>query len=29
MSDLFLLTLSRFSRIRPYFPLAHGISACG
>ncbi|PPJ44693.1 IS5/IS1182 family transposase, partial [Rhizobium sp. KAs_5_22] len=25
MSDLFLLTPSQFSRIRPYFPLAHGI----
>ena len=25
MSDLFLLTKSQFSRIRPYFPLAHGV----
>lgn len=25
MSDLFLLTPSQFGRIRPYFPLAHGI----
>ena len=25
MSDLFLLTPSQFARIRPYFPLAHGI----
>ena len=25
MNDLFLLTPSQFGRIRPYFPLAHGI----
>ena len=25
MSDLFFLTPSQFGRIRPYFPLAHGI----
>ncbi len=25
MSDLFLLTPSQLARIRPYFPLAHGI----
>ena len=25
MSDLFLLTQTQFSRIRPYFPLAHGV----
>ncbi|XEN34575.1 putative transposase (plasmid) [Ensifer sp. WSM1721] len=25
MSDLFLLTPSQFGRIRPYFPLAHGV----
>ena len=25
MSEVFLLTPSQFGRIRPYFPLAHGV----
>ncbi len=29
MSDLFWLSKSQLAKIERYFPLAHGISACG